>query len=40
VRVFTPDGEGKYGDGVLYESGAVPVGIFGGELIELTDIFK
>jgi Uma2 family endonuclease len=41
VRVFTPDVDGKYGDGVLYERGAaVPVGIFGGALIEASDIFK
>jgi Uma2 family endonuclease len=39
VRVFTPDTNGLYGEGVLYESGAVPVGIFGGELISLSDIF-
>jgi hypothetical protein len=38
--VFTPDMEGHYGDGILYESGTVPVSIFGGELISLSDIFE
>jgi Uma2 family endonuclease len=40
IRVFTPDVEGHYGDGILYESGSVPVSIFGGELISLSDIFE
>jgi Uma2 family endonuclease len=40
IRVFTRGVDGKYGDGVLYEAGTVPVGILGGELIELSDIFK
>jgi Uma2 family endonuclease len=40
IRVFTLSADGKYGDGVLYESGVVPVGIFGGAGIELSDIFK
>jgi Uma2 family endonuclease len=39
VRVFTPDANGLYGEGTLYESGAVPIGIFGGELISFSDIF-
>jgi hypothetical protein len=39
VYVFTPGIDGLYGDGILYESGSVPVGIFGGELIALCDIF-
>jgi Uma2 family endonuclease len=39
VHVFTPNVNGLYGDGVFYESGSVPVGIFGGELISLSDIF-
>jgi Uma2 family endonuclease len=40
IRVFTRGVDGKYGDGVLYESGVVPVSIFGGAGIELRDIFK
>jgi Uma2 family endonuclease len=39
VHVFTPGVDGLYGDGILYESGSVPVSIFGGELISLSDIF-
>jgi Uma2 family endonuclease len=40
VLVFTPGEDGLYGDGVLYESGVIPVGIFGGAGIELSDIFE
>jgi Uma2 family endonuclease len=41
VLVFTLGESGVYGDGVLYERGAaVPVGIFGGALIEASAIFK
>jgi Uma2 family endonuclease len=41
VLVFTLGESGVYGDGILYERGAsVPVGIFGGALIEASDIFK
>jgi Uma2 family endonuclease len=39
VRVFTPGVDGLYGTGVLYASGFVPVSIFGGELISISDIF-
>jgi Uma2 family endonuclease len=41
IRVFTLGVDGRYGDGVLYERGSsVPVGIFGGALIEFSAIFK
>jgi Uma2 family endonuclease len=37
--VFTLGEDGKYGQGVEYERGAVPIGIFGGVSIELGSIF-
>jgi Uma2 family endonuclease len=39
VHVFMLDGAGKYGDGVEYWSGLLPVGIFGGAVIEMDSIF-
>jgi Uma2 family endonuclease len=39
LRVFLLDADGKYGDGVEYKGGAVPVGIFGGISIELDSVF-
>jgi hypothetical protein len=32
--------DGKYGAGVLYDSGRVPVGIFGGMGIDIRKIFR
>jgi Uma2 family endonuclease len=40
IHVFTPGVNGLYGTGVLYSSGFIPVSIFGGELISLSDIFE
>jgi Uma2 family endonuclease len=40
IHIFTLDASGKYGDGIVYERGSVPIGILGGELLELSDIFK
>jgi Uma2 family endonuclease len=40
VKVFVLGVDGKYAPGVVYESGAVPVSIFGGALIELSSIFE
>jgi Uma2 family endonuclease len=39
LRVFTLGADGKYGEGVEYNSGVVPIGIFGGIGIELGSIF-
>jgi Uma2 family endonuclease len=39
ISVFTLGADGKYGEGVEYKSGAVPIGIFGGVSIELGSIF-
>jgi Uma2 family endonuclease len=39
ISVFTLGSDGKYGEGVEYNSGAVPIGIFGGIGIELGTIF-
>jgi len=40
IQVFLLQPDGKYDKGKLYESGNVPVGIFGGEEIELESIFS
>jgi Uma2 family endonuclease len=40
MKVFVLGMDGKYMPVGVYESGAVPVGIFGGESIELNEIFK
>jgi Uma2 family endonuclease len=40
VEVFLLGADGKFVEGVIYEEGAIPVSIFGGELIKLSDIFK
>jgi Uma2 family endonuclease len=40
VKVFVLGIDGKYSPGVVYESGSVPVSIFGGALIELSSIFE
>jgi Uma2 family endonuclease len=39
ISVFTLGSDGKYGEGVEYNSGVVPIGIFGGISIELGSIF-
>ena len=40
IQVFLLQPDGKYDKGTLYENGNVPVGIFGGEEIELESIFS
>ena len=39
-QVFLLQPDGKYDKGTLYENGNVPVGIFGGEEIEMESIFS
>jgi len=40
IQVFLLQPDGKYDKGTLYENGNVPVGIFGGEEIEMESIFS
>jgi Uma2 family endonuclease len=40
IQVFLLQPDGKYDKGTLYENGNVPVGIFGGEEIEIESIFS
>ena len=40
IQVFLLQPDGKYDKGTIYENGNVPVGIFGGEKIELESIFS
>jgi Uma2 family endonuclease len=39
IEVFILQPDGKYDEGTRYESGKVPIHIFGGEEIDLKDIF-
>jgi Uma2 family endonuclease len=40
IEVFTLGVDGRYGSGVVYEKGRIPVGIFGGKGIVISRIFK
>jgi Uma2 family endonuclease len=40
VNVYILGADGRYDEETTYESGVVPVGIFGGAGIELSDIFE
>jgi Uma2 family endonuclease len=40
VHVFTLGSDGKYGDGVIYDSGRIPVSIFSGLSIDLRKLFR
>ena len=40
IQIFRRQPDGKYDKGTIYESGNIPIGIFGGEEFEIESIFN